>query len=102
MFDLIQKMLYAAVGTIAVTEEKARELVAELEKKGAVTTEEGKKLVKEIVEKGRNRSEELHKKIEDAVAKAINRVRLAKDENLQAVKKQLAELAEKVSSLLNK
>jgi polyhydroxyalkanoate synthesis regulator phasin len=63
MFELLEKLMYAGVGAMAMTEEKAREIVSELEKKGHVTGDEGKKMVKDLVEKGKHHSEELRRAI---------------------------------------
>jgi polyhydroxyalkanoate synthesis regulator phasin len=101
MLELLEKLLYAGVGAIAMTEEKAREIVSELEKKGHVTGDEGKKLVKELVEKGKHHSEELRKAVSTEVKKMLDGLHLVKKEDFDALRKEVHELNAKMDTLLS-
>ncbi|MCF6466577.1 phasin family protein [Clostridium sp. Cult2] len=48
MEDLIKKVFFAGVGTLALTYEKANELVKDLVEKGKITVEQGKQLNEEL------------------------------------------------------
>ena len=99
MIDLLKKVMYAGVGALALTEEKAKELVSELEKKGEVTSEEGKKMVKDLVEKGKQRSEELRKTVSEEVKKAIAGCNLVDKESFEQLKAEVINLSAKVEQL---
>jgi polyhydroxyalkanoate synthesis regulator phasin len=100
MFELLQKFMYAGVGAMAMTEEKAREIVTELEKKGHVTGEEGKKMVKELVEKGKHHSEELRKTISNEVKKALDSLHVVKKEDFETLCKEVHDLNVKIDMIL--
>ena len=100
MFELLEKLMYAGVGAMAMTEEKAKAIVSELEKKGHVTGEEGKKMVKELVEKGKHHSEELRRTINSEVKKALDSLHLVKKEDFEALCKEVHELNAKIDTLL--
>jgi polyhydroxyalkanoate synthesis regulator phasin len=99
MLKLLEKVLYAGVGAVAMTEEKAREIVAELEKKGHVTGEDGKKLVKDLVDKGKKHSEEFRKTISTEVKKALDNLHVVKKEDFEALRKEVHELNAKIDTL---
>ncbi|CCQ98050.1 conserved hypothetical protein [[Clostridium] ultunense Esp] len=48
MEDLLKKVFFAGVGTLALTYEKANELVKELVEKGKITIDQGKQLNEEL------------------------------------------------------
>ena len=102
MLKMLEKLMYAGVGAMAMTEEKAKEIVAELEKKGHVTGDEAKKLVKELVEKGKHHSEELKKSVSNEVKKTLDAMQLVRKEDFEALRKEVHELAKKIDSLLDK
>lgn len=100
MFELLEKLMYAGVGAMAMTEEKAREIVSELEKKGHVTGEEGKKMVKDLVEKGRHHSEELRKTINSEVKRALDSLHVVKKEDFDGLCKEVHDLNVKMDMIL--
>lgn len=48
MEELLKKIFFAGVGTMALTYEKANELVEELMRKGKITVDQGKELNREL------------------------------------------------------
>ena len=48
MEDLLKKVFFAGVGTMALTYEKANDLVNDLVKKGSITVQQGKQLNEEL------------------------------------------------------
>ena len=70
MLDILHKILYTGIGFAVMTEQKAAEIVAELEKRGEVNSEESKKLAQELVDKARQQGKEFR----EAVSKEVDRV----------------------------
>ncbi|OHB53773.1 MAG: hypothetical protein A2Y07_11410 [Planctomycetes bacterium GWF2_50_10] len=101
MFKLLEKMLYAGVGAVAITEEKAKELVNELEKKGHVSSEEGAKLVRELVDKGKAASEDMQKTVSNEVRRMLDKVKVVKKEDFDALAKEVHDLNVKMDLLLS-
>ena len=100
MLKLLEKLMYAGVGAVALTEEKAREIVSELEKKGHVTGDESKKMVKELVEKGKQHSEEIRKTISTEVKKVMDGLHVVKKEDFDSLRKEVHELSAKIDKLI--
>lgn len=95
MMDLIHKILYTGIGFAALTEEKAKELVADLETRGEVSGEEGKKLAQDLIAKARKHSQELRQTISDEVTKMLGKMKLVSRQEYE-------ELASRVSHLESK
>jgi polyhydroxyalkanoate synthesis regulator phasin len=100
MFKMLEKLMYAGVGAVAITEEKAREIVNELEKKGHVTSEEGSKLVKDLVEKGKKASEDIEKLVSAEVKRISEKMQFVKKSDFDALAKEVHDLAAKIDILL--
>lgn len=92
MLDLMHKMLYMGIGAAAMTEEKAREMVSELEKRGEVSTEEGRKLVDELISKARKQTEDLQKTVANEVNKLAGQGGWPSRDEFEALKQQVAAL----------
>jgi polyhydroxyalkanoate synthesis regulator phasin len=101
MFKILEKMMYAGVGAAAITEEKARELVNELEKKGHVSGEEASKMVKDLVERGKASSEEIQKAVFGEVKKIMTQWQFVKKEDFDALAKEVHDLNVKMDILLS-
>lgn len=99
MLELLKKLLYAGAGIAAITEEKARELVSELEKKGHVSTEQGKELVNDLVEKGRQRSGEIKENITKETRKVISEINLVTKQDFDRLKEKVDELIQKIDAM---
>lgn len=51
MIDVIKKVLYAGIGVLAISEEKAKEILDELVKQGELTANDAEKLLNDIKSK---------------------------------------------------
>lgn len=92
MLDLIHKIVYTGIGFAVLTEQKAQEIVAELEKRGDVSAEEGKKLAQDLIDKARKQSAELKKAVSDEVEKLSAKFKWVS-------RKEYDELAERLAKL---
>ena len=90
--DLLRKMLYTGIGLAALSEEKAKEMVAELEKKGEVSSEEGKKLAQELIDKAKKHGEELQRAVKAEVGKVTDKIKGVSREEFKALQDRVAEL----------
>lgn len=64
---LMKTIVLAGIGSLALTYEKAKELVDELVRRGDISVKEGKALLTELKEKGEKTVEELKKKGSETV-----------------------------------
>ncbi|GAB4547238.1 MAG: ATP synthase subunit B [Thermodesulfovibrionia bacterium] len=88
LFDIIQKALFAGLGA----QEKVKEFVDELVKKGELSESQGARLIKEWSEKARGTEEEFDKNIRELINKAIEKVNFP-------TRKEIDELNDKVKAL---
>ena len=92
MMDLIHKILYTGIGFAALTEQKAKDLVADLEKRGDISAEEGKKLAQELVEKARQQAADLRRTVGDEVKKIADIFKWVPRSEFDALKRRLDDL----------
>ena len=98
MKDLLHKILYTGIGLAALTEEKAQELAADLEKRGEVSGEEGKKLAQDLIAKAKKHSQELRETIGDEVNKVLGKMKLVSRSEYEALCQRIAHLEGKCTS----
>ena len=83
----LKKVLLAGIGAVAVTAEKSKEVVEQLDKKGELTVEQGKVLNEELKH---NVAEKLREPLTvDKISKDLEKVN---DEELEILKAKIEEL----------
>jgi len=92
MIDLLHKIVYTGIGFAALTEQKAQEFVAELEKRGDISTDEGKKLAQDLVDKARKQSQDLRKTVSEEVGKFMDNFKGVTREEFEQLKQRLDRL----------
>ncbi|MCK5833589.1 polyhydroxyalkanoate synthesis regulator [bacterium] len=96
MFDTIKKGLYLGFGAIAITKEKAEQLVDELVKKGEAAVDEKPELVKKILERAEEQEKKVTDLIDSAVRKAVDKAKVATKDDIAQLKGQINALKEKL------
>lgn len=76
MKDALKKGLFAGLGAIGLSIEKAREAVNALVERGEITAEQGGKIIDELVERGQKDSAQLGEKIDSILRGALEKVTL--------------------------
>ena len=99
MKDLVKKALLLGIGLAAITEEKLREFVAELESKGELSKEEGKSLVKELLAEREKQRKELERRIAEEVERALTKAGVASRREVEELSKRVEELERTVAKL---
>lgn len=98
MLDLIHKMLYTGIGAAVLTEQKAREIVAEWEKRGEVSAEEGKRVAKELYDKAKKHREELQKTISDEINRLSEKYGWVSRREYNELKNRVDELEQRLNN----
>ena len=94
MEDLLKKVFFAGVGSMALTYEKANELVKNLVEKGKITVEQGKQLneeLKRVVVDNKSNSQTAQN-IEDNIKNYLSSLNLATKEDIDNLNKRIDEL----------
>ena len=99
MKDILHKILYTGIGFAALTEEKAREIVAEMEQQGEVSGEEGKKLAQELIDKAKHQSREFHKTVTEEVDKVAGRLGWVRRDEFDRLKQRVEEMENRIEEM---
>jgi polyhydroxyalkanoate synthesis regulator phasin len=92
MLDLIKKSLEAAIGGIAFTQEKMKELADELVLKGHLSKKEGSDLLKELKAVAKDNQKKVGSVIEDQVRKVMKEIGVATVSDVKALKGRISAL----------
>ncbi|GMT48245.1 MAG: ATP synthase subunit B [bacterium] len=95
IFDVVRNALLAGFGV----QEKIKESIDELVKKGELSETQGAKLVKEWSEKAEKGSDELTRSISDVLAKTLEKMNLPTKENIEDLNKKVKALSTRVKKL---
>lgn len=95
MFDMVRRALLAGIGA----QEKAKELIEDLVKKGELNQSEGAKLLKEVMEKAEKGGEEVDKKVGDVVQKTLDKLNMPSRKDIEALEKKVQELTNRLKRL---
>ena len=95
MFDMVRRALLAGIGA----QEKAKELIEDLVKKGELNQSEGAKLLKEVMEKAEKGGEEVDKKVGDVVQKTLDKLNMPSRKDMEALEKKVQELTNRLKRL---
>lgn len=97
MEDIWRKAKHFGLGVVDFTKEKVEALVGEMVKRGELTEQESPGAVAEIMEKARAEQEAFTEKLTSLVEKVIAQMGLARAADLEALKKRVEELENKVA-----
>ena len=92
MIAELKRLFLAAVGSAAVTYEKATKLVDEMVEKGKLTVEEGKELTEELKKTIQSKKEDLMPLTKEDLREILNEMSFASKEDLYEVKERLNRL----------
>jgi polyhydroxyalkanoate synthesis regulator phasin len=96
--DLLKKPMLIGLGMLALTQEKVKEMVDELVKKGEITKEERLKVIDKVMNQIKEQEKEVKEKIAEIVKKTIMEMGLPTKEDLEKILKKLDEIEKKISA----
>lgn len=92
LFDVVKKALLAGLGA----QEKVKELVDELVKKGEISKSQGAKIVKTWTEKADKRKENLSNDLSELINKTLTRMNIPTKKDIQELNKKIDALSKKL------
>lgn len=98
IFDVVRNAMLAGFGV----QEKVREFVDELVKKGELSENQGAKLVKEWTEKADKSTDEWSKSMSEIVSKTLEKMNMPTKEDIEKLNKAITELSLRVKKLEEK
>ena len=95
ILDIIRSAMLAGFGV----QEKVREFIDDLVKKGELSESQGAKLVKEWSEKADKNAEDISKSLNELVQKALEKMSLPSRDEVAKLKEQVNALSERIQKL---
>jgi polyhydroxyalkanoate synthesis regulator phasin len=93
--DIIKKAMLAGLGA----QERAKEFVDELVKKGELSQSDGASLVKEWTSKAEESRKDIDQKIKDTIAAALEKLNIPTRDDLTGLEKKLQGLSARLAKL---
>lgn len=95
VFDVVRNALLAGFGV----QEKVKEFIDELVKKGELSESQGAKLVREWTEKADKSTSDLSKSISELVSKTLEKMNIPTRDDIDALNKKIQSLSARVKKL---
>jgi polyhydroxyalkanoate synthesis regulator phasin len=92
MRDMIHKFFLTGIGLASMTDEKIREFVADLEKKGELNSQEGRDLAKQLIDKAKNQTEHLRTTIQEEFNKLMSKFKFVSRKEYDELKQRVDKL----------
>ncbi|MDU0458710.1 MAG: phasin superfamily protein [Geobacteraceae bacterium] len=92
MLELLEKAVMTAIGTVAITQKKGEELVAEMKDKFKMSEDEGKNFVDRIQAIAKDSREKVQQMAEVEVQKVVDRLGLVPREEFDRLVKRVQDL----------
>jgi polyhydroxyalkanoate synthesis repressor PhaR len=100
--ESVKKAMAASIGVLDVTKEKVEELVDDLIKKGHLDKKERSQTVRELLDKAETHSKEARDWVEERVKVAVTKLRPAREEEVDALRRQVSDLQKTITRLEKK
>lgn len=95
MEGLIERILLAGLGVVALTKEKAEEIVEELIKRGEISKKDQPNFVKRLLEGGKDTRIEIEKIVEKSVTNVLDKLNIPTKSDIDALMKKVEKLTKK-------
>ncbi len=102
MLDLFKKAALIGMGMVSLTEDKMKELVEDMEKKGEVSSKEGRDLLEKLLSKVEDERKAGEEKLNELLATSLSKVNIATKEEVEMLEKKVGALEKKVADLRKK
>ncbi|MFN3395429.1 MAG: phasin family protein [Thermodesulfovibrionales bacterium] len=95
VFDIVRNALLAGFGV----QEKVREFIDDLVKKGELSESQGAKIVKEWTETANKTTEQFSKSLSDVISKTLEKMNIPTKEDIEKLNKKIQSLSLRVKKL---
>jgi len=99
MFQLIEKALFAGIGTISLTRQKSEELINELQKQFNLSEEKGKELYAKMEAVVRENQQKLEDVAREEVRKSLVRMGVVTAEEFEVLRQRVQMLEQRLAEL---
>jgi polyhydroxyalkanoate synthesis regulator phasin len=92
MFETLEKLMFAGMGAVSMTREKAEKIFDEAVKKGIAEKEQKARFVSEMVESADKTRADLAKLVADEIRRTLSQMSLATTEDVKRLEKKVDQL----------
>jgi polyhydroxyalkanoate synthesis regulator phasin len=97
MFETIDKLMFAGLGAVSMTRQRAEEIFDECVKRGQTVQENKTRFVKDLMDSAEKTRADLAKMISDQVQKAAGKLQLANQQDVQRIEEKLDQILKKLA-----
>ena len=97
MLEIVEKTLLTGIGAVALTQQKAEELVSDLKKRMNLTEEEGKNLLGKLKNAASENQKKLADLAQEEVKKACERIGVVTAADFEKLQKKVTQLEKKIA-----
>jgi polyhydroxyalkanoate synthesis regulator phasin len=98
MVEALRKLLLAGLGTLDLTEEKAKALFNDVVARGEMSEKEAREVVQGWAKRAAEQRSRLQQEVDDAVSKAVSAMGLARKSEVDQLNARVAELEGKLAA----
>lgn len=95
VYDIARKALLAGLGV----QEKVKEFVDDLVKKGELNENEGARLMKEWMDKAKSSTQDINRMVSEGMSSGLDKVNIATKSDLDALTKKVQQLSVRLKKL---
>ena len=97
MLETIDKVLFASLGAVSMTRQRAEEIFDECVKRGQAVQENKTRFIKDLMDSAEKTRADLEKIVADQVHKAAGKLKLATQQDVQRIEQRLDEILKKMA-----
>lgn len=98
LFGIVRKALLAGLGA----QEKVKELVDELVKKGELNKSQGAKIIRAWTERANKKREDISKSVSELICKTIEKMNLPTKDDIEELNRKIENLSKKLEGIEKK
>ncbi len=99
MFDVFKKAALMGIGMMSLTEDKMKELIEEMEKKGEVSSKEGKDLIDKLFSKVAEERKMAEEKLKSTLKNYLSKMNIATRQEVLRLEKKIRSLEKKITEM---
>jgi poly(hydroxyalkanoate) granule-associated protein len=96
MFETLDKVMFAGLGALSMTRQRAEEIFEECVKRGQAVQQDKSRFVKDLMDSAEKTRADLEKMISEQVHKAAGKLHVANQQDVQRIEQKLDQILQKL------
>ena len=97
--EFLEKTVLAGLGLVNITEEKAKDWVDDLVKRGEMSKKEADCFIKSLIDKAESGTKSIEEKVKSLMDKALEKANIPLKEDISKLEKKIKDLEKKIKNL---